>query len=174
MGRCPSLLAPAPLSMFFDLSTLFTDEELPRKPQQQRSLAKQQAIFEATADLLAEKGYTHTNTKEIAARAGVSIGTLYFNFKDKRQILIGMLASQVSRYAELEAVDPLAVEKDPISYFADQLKLAFPYDRVFYSLADGVRELAAQDSVFRGKLLVLVGAVNQRVQEIIRAGDAAE
>lgn len=167
-------MPPAPHTMFFDLSTLFTDEELPRQPQQQRSMAKQQAIFEATAELFAEKGYTHTNTKEIAARAGVSIGTLYFNFKDKRQILIGMLASQVSRYAELEPVDHTAVRTDPIGYFSDQLKLAFPYDRVFYNLADGVRELSVQDEVFRGKLWVLIGAVNQRVREITEAGDTAD
>ncbi len=160
--------------MFFDLSTLFTDEELPRQPQQQRSRAKQRAIFEATAELFAVQGYTQTNTNEIAARAGVSIGTLYFNFKDKRQILLAMLASQVSRYAELEPVDAAAIRKDPASYFAEQLELAFPYDWVFYSLADAVREFAAQDKVFRGKLLVLLGAVNERVTEIIRVGESEQ
>ena len=68
--------------MFFDLAILFEDEELARKPQQKRSLDKQRAIFETAAALFSEKGYRGTNTKEIAARAGVSIGTLYFQFTD--------------------------------------------------------------------------------------------
>lgn len=159
--------------MFFDISTLFTDEELPRQPQQERSRLKQQAIFKATAELFAERGYTNTNTKEIAARAGVSIGTLYFNFKDKKQILLAMLASQVSRYAGLDPVEPLAVESDPFDYFFQQLQLAFPYDPIYYSLAFGVRELAQQDEGFRQKLTVLGRAISQRVHEIIQAGATA-
>ena len=81
--------------MFFDIDLLFADEEVARKPQQARSSAKQEAIFKAAAQVFAEKGYHGANTKEIAARAGVSIGTLYFNFKDKRQILLTLLANQV-------------------------------------------------------------------------------
>ncbi len=159
--------------MFFDISTLFTDEELPRHPQQQRSRLKQQAIFKATAELFAEKGYTNTNTKDIAARAGVSIGTLYFNFKDKKQILLAMLASQVSLYAGLEPVQQAAVETDPFDYFLQQLKLAFPYDPIYYSLAFGVRELASQDEGFRRKLTILGRAIYQRVSNIVQAGESA-
>lgn len=159
--------------MFFDLSTLFADEELPRKPQQKRSQLKQQAIFEATADLFAEKGYNQTNTKDIAERAGVSIGTLYFNFKDKRQILLAMLASQVGRYAGLEKVDPASVQSDPTGFFAHQLKLAFPYDRVYYSITDAVRELAAQDRQFNKRLGLLGSAILMRLNDIIDAGREA-
>ncbi|MGB1251299.1 MAG: TetR/AcrR family transcriptional regulator [Candidatus Promineifilaceae bacterium] len=160
--------------MFFDIETLFADEEVARKPQQARSSAKQDAIFRAAAALFAEKGYHGANTREIAERAGVSIGTLYFNFKDKRQILLRLLADQVGGYAGLSEVDPAAVRQDPLMYLAEQLRLAFPYNQVFYSISDAVRELAVRDGPFRNKLDLLAAAVYKRIWQIIEVGISAE
>ena len=160
--------------MFFDLKTLFADEEVARKPKQARSIAKQEAIFRAAAQSFAEHGYHGTNTREIADRAGVSIGTLYFNFKDKRQILLTLLADQVGGYAGLSEVDPAAIQHDPLEYLAHQLRLAFPYSDLFYSISDAVRELAVRDKAFRGKLDTLAVAIYKRMRQIIEAGVSAE
>jgi AcrR family transcriptional regulator len=45
------------------------------------------AIVEAAAELIAERDYEKTTTNAIAERAGVSVGSLYQYFPDKRAIL---------------------------------------------------------------------------------------
>lgn len=59
-----------------------------REPIQKRSIEKKIKIIEAGLELFSEKGYYHTNTIEIAKAAGVSIGTVYSYFKDKKDIYI--------------------------------------------------------------------------------------
>lgn len=61
--------------------------ELPiREPTQKRSIEKKTKIIKAGLDLFCEKGFYHTNTAEIAKAAGVSTGTVYSYFKDKKDI----------------------------------------------------------------------------------------
>ena len=59
-----------------------------REPIQKRSIDKKTKITEAGLKIFSEKGYYHTNTVEIAKAAGVSIGTVYSYFKDKKDIYI--------------------------------------------------------------------------------------
>lgn len=59
-----------------------------RKPMQKRSIEKKRNIIKAGLDLFREKGFYHTNTVEIAKAAGVSTGTVYSYFKDKKDIYI--------------------------------------------------------------------------------------
>ncbi len=59
-----------------------------RIPLQKRSIAKKNAIMIAAKEMFLEKGYLSTNTNEIAERAGISVGTLYSYFKDKRDIFL--------------------------------------------------------------------------------------
>jgi len=61
-----------------------------REPQQKRSIEKKAKIIEAGLELFREKGYYNTNTKEIADRAGVSIGAVYSYFKDKKDIYLAV------------------------------------------------------------------------------------
>lgn len=160
--------------MFFDLSLLIDAEDLAPTPQQKRSRAKQQAIYEAAASVFSEKGYHRTNTKEIAARANVSIGTLYFQFSDKRQILLNLLANQIKGYAGLREVDAYAVQTDPVAYFVYQMRLAFPYNATFYSIVDTVRELTREDEAFARRFGLLRQAVYERVGKIVAVAEAAK
>lgn len=59
-----------------------------REPIQKRSIGKKTKIIAAGLKIFSEKGYYHTNTVEIAKAAGVSIGTVYSYFKDKKDIYI--------------------------------------------------------------------------------------
>lgn len=61
-----------------------------RSPRQARAEATVQAIFEATFQLLEAHGVEKLSTNHIAARAGVSIGTLYQYFGSKQDILAGL------------------------------------------------------------------------------------
>ncbi len=63
-----------------------------RQPKQERSIEKKHKIVQAGYQLFAEVGYYNTNTAQIAKRAGVSTGIVYGYFKDKRDILLDVLA----------------------------------------------------------------------------------
>ena len=61
----------------------------PRKTAiQERSKFTVHAIYEAAVQVFTENGYGGTTTDLIAQRAGVSIGTLYQYFPNKKAILI--------------------------------------------------------------------------------------
>lgn len=75
----------------------------PRKqPIQERSRETVSAILEATARILEAEGLEAANTNAIAARAGVSIGSLYQYFPDKVAIF-----AELIRQAEIELGDML-------------------------------------------------------------------
>ncbi len=64
------------------------DQGLERRvPKQERALQKIELIFEATMRLLERDGAQQVTTNAIAARAGLSIGTLYQYFSSKEAIL---------------------------------------------------------------------------------------
>ncbi|MDR0269375.1 TetR/AcrR family transcriptional regulator [Paenibacillus sp.] len=62
-----------------------------RTPRQERSIKTKEAILQAAMKLFSEKGYHQTNTKEIAAAAGVSTGSFYSYYKDKRAVFLDSL-----------------------------------------------------------------------------------
>jgi len=66
-----------------------------KKPQQQRSQATIDTIFEATIQVLLANGFDKTTTIQIANRAGVSIGSLYQYFPNKRALLAAIVKRHV-------------------------------------------------------------------------------
>jgi AcrR family transcriptional regulator len=61
--------------------------QLRKKPQQERSIQRLEAIQEAAIELFLEKGVADTTMSEIAQRAGISIGSLYQFFPQKAAII---------------------------------------------------------------------------------------
>ncbi|MBW4082331.1 TetR/AcrR family transcriptional regulator [Paenibacillus sp. S150] len=66
-------------------------EDKIRTPRQDRSIKTKEAIVQAAMKLFSEKGFHQTNTKQIAAAAGVSTGSFYSYFVDKRAVFIDVL-----------------------------------------------------------------------------------
>lgn len=67
----------------------------PRKrPRQERAKATVEVILEAAAHVLVSSGYEGTTTKQVAERAGVSIGSLYQYFPSK-EALVAMLVERL-------------------------------------------------------------------------------
>lgn len=62
-----------------------------RTPKQSRSIQKKEAITAAAMTLFSSKGYYSINSKDIAKEAGVSIGTFYAYFKDKKEVFLELL-----------------------------------------------------------------------------------
>jgi AcrR family transcriptional regulator len=69
----------------------------PRKlPKQARSEATVEAILEAAAQVFEHRGYAAGTTNRIAARAGVSIGSLYQYFPNKDAILVALVRQHLA------------------------------------------------------------------------------
>jgi AcrR family transcriptional regulator len=87
----------------------------PRKrPQQQRSEATVDAILEATARILESDGLEALSTNAVAARAGVSVGSLYQYFPGKSALLAEVMrrerAALVARVAAIAGAPPSDLE----------------------------------------------------------------
>ena len=67
------------------------DKEI-RVPKQKRSIEKKQRIKDAAINLMSEKGYHSASSNEIAKEAGVSIGTFYSYYKDKKDLYKELVA----------------------------------------------------------------------------------
>jgi AcrR family transcriptional regulator len=57
-----------------------------RVPRQKRGMETRDRLIVAALELFSEKGYHTTNSKEIASRGGVAIGSFYAYFKDKKEL----------------------------------------------------------------------------------------
>ncbi|MFC9352773.1 TetR/AcrR family transcriptional regulator [Arthrobacter sp. NPDC057013] len=75
------------------MSTLEADQEpaAPRKLRPGRTNATKQKLFEASMDLIGERGASGVTVDEIAAAAGVSKGTVYYNFGSKSDLIAQLL-----------------------------------------------------------------------------------
>jgi AcrR family transcriptional regulator len=56
-----------------------------------RRSATRQKLYEAAVTLIAEQGYSATTVEEIAERAGVAKGTVYYNFNSKSDLFEELL-----------------------------------------------------------------------------------
>lgn len=65
--------------------------------------------MEAGEAILVERGFDTTQTPDIAARAGVAVGTFYRYFSDKKEILLEILRRDLDR-ARTEVMNDLTVE----------------------------------------------------------------
>jgi len=81
----------------------------PRKePAQSRAAATVHAILEGAANLLERQGLEGYTTNEIAARAGVSIGSLYQYFPNKDAVTIALIEREMTGMVD-EVIAALAM-----------------------------------------------------------------
>jgi len=61
---------------------------VPTDPKQARSKQTKEKIVQAAIQLFEARGYERTTSNDVAAEAGVSVGSFYVYFSDKRQLLL--------------------------------------------------------------------------------------
>lgn len=89
----------------------------PRKrPRQRRSRELVGRILDAAARIFSEDGYRATTTNDVAAAAGVSIGSLYQYFPNKDALLVGLAERHLDEALPMVArvgADLRAASPDP-------------------------------------------------------------
>jgi AcrR family transcriptional regulator len=69
-----------------------------RIPRQKRSMERKVRIMETARDLFGRKGINGTSSNEIARVAGVSIGTFYSYFENKRTLFLQILKEHLETF----------------------------------------------------------------------------
>ena len=69
---------------------------LPAPVRQRRKEARPQELLDAALELFVEKGFSATRAEEVAARAGVSKGTLYLYYPSKEDLLKAVIEQRLS------------------------------------------------------------------------------
>jgi AcrR family transcriptional regulator len=72
----------------------------PREFPQERARRTYESLVKAASKVFVERGYDATQTPDIAAEAGVSVGTFYRYFTDKRDVFLEILRRDLSRSYE--------------------------------------------------------------------------
>mgnify|MGYP002768342037 FL=1 len=111
-----------------------------RVPVQKRSIEKKQRIKNAALKLMSEKGYFLTSSNEIAKEAGVSVGTFYSYFKDKKALyaeLVDDIYSAVLALIDLNALPEQLSIEETVGLYVTAVFKGHEY------LSDFQREIAA-------------------------------
>jgi len=136
-------------------------------------------IFDVAIELAEEGGYDNVRQRDVAARAGVALGTLYKRFRSKEDILSAALERET---AKLE----LKIEKLPAKGTTIEERLIGFYTvvtralirrphfarAVLRAVASGQPEVAKHVTAYQGRMVAMLVAA-MRGAGRLTAGDAA-
>lgn len=73
----------------------------------EKAASRRDAIVAAALEEFAERGFAATRLDDVAARAGVAKGTIYLHFKDKEQLFLELVRTEiVPRVQQLDSALP--------------------------------------------------------------------
>src|SRR3954471_12221919 len=126
---------------------MFTQNVKPRgrgRPpgQTPQGAAARDRLYRIAITLIAEHGYEAATLRQVAKKAGVSVGLLYRYFPSKRAVLIAL-------YDELSAEFSARASSMPAGRWRDRFRFA---------LETSLRVLEPQRTALRGLIPVLVGS----------------
>ena len=115
-----------------------------RVPKQKRAFETRNHIIKIAKHLISRKGFHGTNSREIAAQAGISIGCFYSYFADKKVLLIEILKQHIEQFMIRAFV------QEKIGIF-DGLE----NKKIFYNLIKRVIDAYSHSPEFHRETLVL-------------------
>lgn len=147
-----------------------------------RRQATRQRLFQAAVTLIAEQGFSATTVDQIAERAGVAKGTVYYNFASKNELFeellrhgVGLLTASLREAGadvtargggHVDAID--AMIRAGLAFIAE-----YPSFTQLY-----VAELWRTNRAWQDTLMVLrkeaVAVVEQTLRDAVAAGELSE
>ncbi|MEU2673456.1 helix-turn-helix domain-containing protein [Streptomyces sp. NPDC007164] len=120
-------------------------------PHQRRGNTRQR-IQDVALELFAEQGYEKTSLREIAERLEVTKAALYYHFKTKEDILVGIFEDLNRPVEELlawgrEQPRTLETKKEILNRYGDALVAAAPLFRFMQENQAAVRDLSIGKTV---------------------------
>src|SRR6476620_49271 len=123
------------------------------------SKQRRNKILDAAVDLAEEGGFDNVRQRDVAANAGVALGTLYKNFRSKEDLLSAALERE-AEHLERRMEDNPAKGDSPLERVLTVFQLMTRglcrkpnYARaVLRAMASGVPEVAANVAAYQGRV----------------------
>jgi AcrR family transcriptional regulator len=126
------------------LSKLIGKADETQAKRERRKEARPGELLDAALDLFVEKGFAATRAEEVAARAGVSKGTLFLYFPSKEELFKAVVRENISgRFAEWNAEFEAFPGSSPemLRYF-----MAMWWERIGATRASGITKLIISEA----------------------------
>ena len=137
-------------------------------------------IFDVAIQLAEEGGYDNVRQRDVAARAGVALGTLYKRFRSKEDILSAALereTAKLERKIEKLPVKGDSVEERLVSFYSVLTRALCRRPHfaraVLRAMASGQPEVARHVVAYQGRMTGLIIA-SMRGENRLSFGDAAK
>jgi AcrR family transcriptional regulator len=142
------------------------DVTVPAGPKARRTRA---ALLGAAKELFVANGYHNTSVADIAARAGVSLGTFYQYFRDRNDVLVAMLTRNLELIFE-DSSDPWQAKRGR----ADVRRVVAAFVHAYANTADTVgvwEEVSHVDADMADLRRSLGHSMTQELEaELLRSG----
>ena len=127
------------------------------------------AIETAALSLFTSQGFHGTNIRDIADKAGLSVGAIYTYYPNKEALFVGVVHSAERRLSDLRADMFMDVDEDPFSRrallnLADQVRMIV-YDNADYWRLMYIDVLEFNNAHFADKFQNLAEQFRHRLQE---------
>jgi AcrR family transcriptional regulator len=144
-----------------------------RDPVQTRGIKTKGRIIEAGRDLISERGYYNVTADEIAAAAGVSVGSFYAYFADKRTLFIALadeyLEAGGAVVSEGIRTFPAGSEPDVSSLITQSIRLLLAAHRRSPGLMRELVKMSLADREIKARLSELDSRMKSLIAEMIAA-----
>lgn len=153
--------------------------EARREPKQKRSIRTRDRLLEAARRQFAERGYRETQSGDIAQNAGVSVGTFYEYFSDKRTAYLMVIRELFDAILSIDFADPFAKEPVTTRWYRliDLFRVLDQRIKPFGRLESDIPAVAADDELIRSEMESFEKDIVTRLADIIIEGissDSAE
>jgi len=101
---------------------------------------RKQELLSIAMELFLEVGFEKLNVNEIAKKAGVSKGLLYYYFRSKEEILIESVKQEVKKFAGIYASSGQTPQTPPLESFKLLIQSAREYFQVNFDLATNLHK----------------------------------
>lgn len=137
-----------------------------RIPRQERSTKTRERIIAGARACFASRGYDATQTRDIAAEAGVSVGTFYEYFNDKAAVFRSVLDDFYAGLEQLDIESTLTGQPGP-SGWASLLATLRTWVLSFGRLFGDFYTLGIRDPAFEQALSTFESRIESRLTDLL-------
>ncbi|MGY5343631.1 TetR/AcrR family transcriptional regulator [Paenibacillus glucanolyticus] len=138
-------------------------------PQQERSKEKRQALLKSGEELFSSRGYDQVTAKDICAHAGISVGSFYRYFSDKKQLLLTLIEQTAQSFLpdviDMSGSHPYQTTKHLLETYLSKTE---------FGLLNALQSLVLQDTETRMKVNKTIRLAEEkladRLEELKRVG----
>lgn len=132
-----------------------------------RTNRTQMKLFEAAMEIMTTKGPTATTVEEVAQRAGVSKGTVYYNFGSKKTMVDQLL--QYGARLLLQSMQAEQTQSDPREQLRQAIYTAFKYLSAHSGFARlWISEVWKEQENWSDSMLVIRGDILDFIEGMVR------